>query len=134
MDAYKACVQSVMNADAEIRATGASVQAATMREIDTTACPADFRQVYELHIQAWEDTARVEAAQARLNNDENVNATIIASMIAGVFGTGDTPIRDHLQAEDELKRLRSVASERIRETYNQVKVAAVGYGATLPNS
>lgn len=132
--ANKACVQSVLDADAAVSfKSEPDVQAQKMREIDTSACPGDFRRAYELHIQAWENKGRIAQAWARLNSEDNINGTFAASMFAGIFGTNDTPIKDHLAAERELKRLAAIAGQNINDTFDEVKAISVGYGATLPS-
>lgn len=108
--------------------------AATMRTIDTSACPADFRAAYLDHVFAWERYAKVQKAIADLNSDDSVGVTLAFSALNGLLGGGGTPILDHIHASQRLNELRDEASAQVRATYERVQVLATGYGAALPGA
>lgn len=132
---WRNCVQEVINADAAIPSglPAASV-ASQMMAIDTTSCPPDFREAFLAHTQAWENAGRISASLEQLNSDENTGRTLGAQFFASLFETGDTPYRDHADADRRLRQARTAASEEIRATYDAVERVSVRYGAVLPAS
>jgi hypothetical protein len=104
-----------------------------MRSIDLTQCPSDFSVAYLDHIHAWEKAEKIYEARKKLNSDQNVSTTLVAGLISEIVGSGYTPIRNAIEADDELKRLADNASDQIKETFNDVERIALTYGAALPH-
>jgi PBP1b-binding outer membrane lipoprotein LpoB len=132
--AFKACVERVLLADSAANSSNRTNNqvAQAMRLIDTSDCPSDFRQAYEKHTYAWENSGKIEAAEAYLNSKESRESTIAQSIFETIIGSEKTPLLDHLAAERELARLKSIASQEIRDTFQLVRSSAILHDAKSP--
>ena len=57
-----------------------------MRDIDTSGCPADFREAYLAHIHAWESMVEVEKNASALKTEANSDSTFVEALIRGMLG------------------------------------------------
>lgn len=131
----KTCIETVLQQDASIpQGSSASVVASRMQTFDTMNCPSEFREAFLVHTQAWSNAARIDRSLAVLNSDENIGNTLGQQLVDSLFKTGNTPYRDHADADRRLRAARSAAFDDIRTTYQDVQRVAVRYGARLPPS
>jgi outer membrane murein-binding lipoprotein Lpp len=130
---WKSCIETTLQQDAAIPPrSGAAYIVSQMKIIDTTSCPAEFREAFLAHIQAWDNTAEIEESLALLNSEDNVNTTVGAQVLASLFKTGDRPYQNHMDADRRLRQARSESSAGIRSSYQAVQRVAVRFGAALP--
>jgi len=128
-------MEAVLQADAQVAAATSSTSQSRwqgMEAIDTSACPSDFRVAYYDHVNAWKDYIRGQSALARLNSEENVNATLAAGFVCELFDCSATPITDHVNTERRLNDYIAQANERIISTWRNVERVAIANGARLP--
>lgn len=132
--AYAANITALLQADHDISGSGDYTEYSTaMRKLNLSGCPTDFAAAYVDHIHAWEEAGLIQRAQKQLNSDENIKATIVASVLADLLGADAAPIHDAAEAEAELKKGMENALLKVRETFNKVEHLAANYGATLPH-
>jgi len=89
------------------------------QKIDIRDCPPDFRQAFQAHIFAWQQSA------AALQNN-TAGAAVMEGALAGA--TGDS--RFIGQANQDA----AIAVQQINETYFVVTEIAQRYGARVPTS
>lgn len=131
---YKNAIESALREDANTsHVSNFADRAEVMRGIDVSKCPPEYRAAYIDHIYAWQYAAKVQAAWNQLESDRNVAGTIIAALIdQAVDGSGKADIQNLADQEEQLKRLRAVASQQISDTFQKVERIAALYGASLP--
>jgi hypothetical protein len=127
-------VERVLKEDqaACIWAQTAAGAAASMRAIDTSACPNDFRAAYLAHVHAWEAMAAVEREAAAFRARNDPEGVLVESFIRGLLGDPLGKANQVAAEQGELLRGYNAASRGIRETFNRVEEVAVGHGAKLP--
>jgi hypothetical protein len=127
-----AAIERILRADQDANRLGDSRRVApAMRAIDTTGAPDDFRSAYLVHVQAWEDAARVDAVLADLNSEETARNAVGLSILATLLGADATPIGDLTEALATARARRTTAGENIRSTFQEVERIAVAQGAQL---
>lgn len=109
-------------------------QAEAMRNIDISKCPSDFSVAYLDHIHAWENAARVDKVWKEWNSDENVNNIIVEAFLNELLNTNTNTYENVVEIENELKKQRVEATNKIRTTWEDVERIAVRYGAKLPTT
>jgi hypothetical protein len=130
-----AAIERILRADQEAGRLGDSRRIApTMRALDTTGAPDDFRSAYLVHVQAWEDAARVDTVLADLNSEETARNTIGLSILATLLDADAHPIRDLTEALAAARARRTTATEAIRSTFQEVERIAVAHGAQLQSA
>ncbi|MBC7553053.1 MAG: hypothetical protein H7257_03645 [Taibaiella sp.] len=134
--ALKTSITSLLQSDIKISGISngdCTKQAAAMRVLDLSQCPSEFATAYVAHIHAWEYAAKIQRARAKLNSDESVQDILISEGLKEALGTDSNPLIDALEADNELKKLANVATDRVTETYNRLELIATRYGASLPH-
>lgn len=124
---YKAAIEKALHEDALAGTEPTELHTTAMRKVDLSDCPDDFRAAYGKHIRALEEKAKVQQALAELDNGSD--AAAVAGTLATLFGTDDTPWRDHVAAVKELDKLQWGATAEAGATQRQVEEIASRYGA-----
>ncbi len=128
---YKSGIEKAIHEDALTGNEPTYGHTAAMRKVDLSDCPQDFRVAYANHIHAWDERAAAHAAKVKLDNDEDASA--VAGLLSTLFDIDATPWSDHVRAENEVKRLESIASNDVHTTWQDVETVASKYGAQLPH-
>lgn len=105
-----------------------------MQNIDTSACPPEFRTAYLDHIDAWSYLVKVRQARMELASDGSIEDALLLSLLASSNDTNATSVEDLVHSDDSLKKVEEIASERIDETFRTVQKIAIHYGAELATS
>lgn len=122
-------IENVLNQCAKISAdanalhanssTTAGYVADHMQTIDTSACPQDFREAFQIHINAWR-----EAQNANARN------TLDNALVEGAVAE----IRQDSSGIGAAASAADAANQDINATYYQVTEIAAKYGAKIPRS
>ena len=126
---YKDAIEKALRENALTGSAATDEHVRAMRSVDLTNCPPDFREAYTRYIRAWEETAAVHNAKAKLDGEED--AAAVAGVLTTMFGSNDTPWSDHVRAERELRRLEVATSTDLSASSRQVDDIAVKYGVQL---
>ena len=126
---YKSAIEKAIHEDSLTGHESSYDHTNAMRKVDLSNCPPEFREAYSKHIHAWEESAAVKQARAKL--DTEADAAAVGGMLASIFGSDETPWSDHLQAIQELNRLDGIASGDIHTTWQSVEDVARKYGAQI---
>lgn len=97
----------------------AAFLAASMQDIDTRACPPEFRLAFQQHINAWREAAPYFAQDTGLN-------AFIDGFAAGLMQDASLVGASGQAA--------AAASQNINATYYQLVNIAAAHGARVPNS
>lgn len=95
---YKPAIESALHQDALTGREPTDDHVASMRKVDLSNCPDDFRVAYVQYMQAWEQAAKVQKAKAEL--DSEADAAAAAGFLATLFSSDATPWSDHMRAEE----------------------------------
>lgn len=115
-ESERRCIERVLREDRAASEAGRPDQiVAGMRGIETSSCPVDFRDAYVLHIQAWDQRARL------IPTAEAINKPVEGFWDGVVKGAGAVAVG---LAEVE-------ASQAVSQTFAQVERVAARHGASL---
>ncbi len=128
--AYKAAIERALYEDSLTGHEPTYSHTESMRRLDLSACPDDFRVAYVRHIHAWDTVAAVQQAKAKLDSEEDTAA--LAGLFATLADSAETPWTDHLQAEQKAAYLQRVVNAAVVSTWHDVEDVATRYGARLP--
>jgi hypothetical protein len=130
----KTNIETVLAEDAKTNVGAQSVAEVVerMRDIDTSACPGDFRSAYLTHIHAWQDLADVERNVIAFKKEANSDGVVVEAFIRGFLGDPLGKVNEIEAAQTQLQRDYKEARSSIRQTFNHVEDVALSYGATVP--
>lgn len=126
---YRSGIEKAIHEDSLAGHAATADHIQSMRRVDLSDCPQDFREAYSKHIHAWEEAAQVQQAKADLAKDEDAAAA--AGVLATLFGTDDTPWSDHEAAVQRVDQYQQKASEDIHSTWQEVEDVARKYGVQI---
>ena len=129
---YKSAIENAIREDALTGSASTFDHVNSMKLVDLSDCPPDFREAYSEHIQAWEEVAEVHAAKEKLDGDED--AAAIGGILTSIAGSDATPWADHVRAEERVAELGRQASADVSSTWRNVENVAYKYGAQVQSS
>lgn len=117
----KSAIESVLAQDALTteEATSVAEIVQRMKSIDTSDCPADFREAYYRHIRAWQGMAEQVASEP-----QSFGEGFLYGLIKGFEG-------DYTGGLGEINEARNYCSQQIKTTFQEVEAIAIRYGARL---
>jgi hypothetical protein len=127
---YKSAIEKALHEDALTGKAPTPEHAAAMRQVALNDCPQDFRVAYMNHIHAWDETAAVNQAKVKIDNEED--AAALGGALATLFDSDATPWSDHLRAQQEIVRYEKLAATNVATTWQEVETIASKYGARVP--
>ncbi len=89
------------------------------QKVDIRDCPADFRQAYQRHFNAWDRAAYLLPSNTPLN-------AFLEGIVGGASG--------NLAMIGKTSRETAEALNEVSETYYQLVEIAAAYGARVPRS
>ena len=106
---------------------------AAAREIESEGCPPDIAQLWTDHLKAMEDKLAAKAAAVDLERDKTLERIKNDEATCRLLDCWATPISDIADAERRLETKIAGASVRTKETWRDLKHAAAGYHAKVPD-
>lgn len=118
----KSAIESVLAQDARTTdgATSVAQIVQRMQSIDTSDCPADFREAYYRHAKAWEGLAEQIASEPQSGGE-----AFLSGFLRGLQGDFTGGVGDMMDA-------RNYWSHQIKTTFTEVEAIAIKHGAKLP--
>jgi hypothetical protein len=92
--------------------------AAELQKIDTRDCPPDFRVAFQQNVEAWEVAIPYFEA-------DNPGTSFLEGFLGGLTNDYSAVGFSNYQAR--------LAADNIDQTYRQLKITAVAYGASIPS-
>jgi len=123
---YRSAIQKALHEDSLTGKDATDDHVAAMRKVDLSGCPPDFNVAYAKYIEAWEFSAKVQTAKAKLDNESDAAAA--AGLLATLFGSDETPWSDHLAAEARLAQMNVDAANQIQSSWNAITEVSAKYG------
>ena len=129
---YKSAIENAIREDALTGSANTFDHVNSMKLVDLSDCPPDFREAYSEHIQAWEEAAEAHAAKEKLDSEED--AAALGGILTSISGSDATPWADHVQAEKRVVELGRKASADVSSTWQNVEDMAFKYGVQMQSS
>ena len=126
---YKQSIQKVMHESNLTGTEPSDEHTATLKTIDLTNCPPEFRFAFVKYIHAWEEEAAVRKAEVKLNDDELPSAG--EELLAQAFGLDAKPWQEHQDAVQQVQTYKLRAESDLRLTAQDLDDLAVKYGVKV---
>ena len=111
--------------------TGSTVDiVTTLRAIDTSKCPEDFRVAFLRYIHAWESGAVVGQRNAEFHAQASSPIVMAESIVRGYFGDPFGKAMEINAGATSLQQQIAAAHEEIRIAYQKVEEVAVKHGVS----
>lgn len=105
--AYKAAIQiALQEMGKTLDAPDVPIRVAALRQIDTTACPPDYRTAFVDYTYDLEQVDLIDVQRARLSSSENMDAVLFTQLVQILTKSDNSSIGDALTEDQKLLKAR----------------------------